>query len=100
MLEDELDFESQLNVEKVIIQVNKRNNRQSYTIITNIAEDLDTKRICKYLKKVLNCGGNVSIDEKTKKEIIRLTGDQKQSVIDFLINEEIYKPDEIIVKGL
>jgi translation initiation factor SUI1 len=100
MIEDELDFESQLNVEKVIIQVNKRNNRQSYTIITNIAEDLDTKRICKYLKKVLNCGGNVSIDEKTKKEIIRLTGDQKQSVIDFLINEEIYKPDEIIVKGL
>lgn len=100
MLEDELDFESQLNVEKVIIQVNKRNNRQSYTIITNIAEDLDTKRICKYLKKVLNCGGNVSIDEKTKKEIIRLTGDQKQSVIDFLINEEIYKSDEIIVKGL
>ena len=100
MLEDELDFESQLNVEKVIIQVNKRNNRQSYTIITNIAEDLDTKRICKYLKKVLNCGGNVSIDEKTKKEIIRLTGDQKQAVIDFLINEEIYKPDEIIVKGL
>ena len=100
MLEDELDFESQLNVEKVIIQVNKRNNRQSYTIITNIAEDLDTKRICKYLKKVLNCGGNVSIDEKTQKEIIRLTGDQKQSVIDFLINEEIYKPDEIIVKGL
>ena len=100
MFEDELDFESELNVEKVVIQVNKRNNRQSYTIITNIAEDLDTKRICKYLKKVLNCGGNVSIDEKTKKEIIRLTGDQKQSVIDFFINEEIYKPDEIIVKGL
>lgn len=100
MLEDELDFESELNVEKVVIQVNKRNNRQSYTIITNIAEDLDTKRICKYLKKVLNCGGNVSIDEKTQKEIIRLTGDQKQAVIDFLINEEIYKPDEIIVKGL
>lgn len=100
MFEDELDFESELNVEKVVIQVNKRNNRQSYTIITNIAEDLDTKRICKYLKKVLNCGGNVSIDEKTQKEIIRLTGDQKQAVIDFLINEEIYKPDEIIVKGL
>jgi hypothetical protein len=30
----------------------------------DIAEDLDTKKICRYLKKTLNCGGNVLIDKE------------------------------------
>jgi hypothetical protein len=31
---------------------------------------------------------------------MRLTGDQKQAVIDFFLEQEIYKGDEIIVKGV
>lgn len=93
------DIEQQLNTQKVVIQVQKRNGRQCFTIISAIAEDLDIKKICRYFKKTLNCGGNVLKDEKLG-EIIRLTGDQKQAVVDFFIQQEIYKADEIIIKGI
>jgi translation initiation factor 1 len=94
-----IDFENQLASKKVVIQVQQRNGRQCFTIVSDIAEDLDTKKICRYLRKTLNCGGNV-INDKELGEIIRLTGDQKKAVIDFLIKEEIYKADEIILKGI
>lgn len=93
------NFESQLNTKKVVIQVQRRNARQCFTIISSIAEDLDLYRICAYLKKNLSCGGNVLKDEEFG-EIIRLTGDQKQAVIDFFIKEEIYKAEDIILKGI
>jgi translation initiation factor 1 (eIF-1/SUI1) len=47
----------------------------------------------------LSCGGNVSKHEQYG-DIITLTGDQKKSVYDFLIAEKLYRPDEIIFKGI
>ena len=94
-----IDFENELAAKKVVIQVQQRNGRQCFTIVSDIAEDLDTKKICRYLRKTLNCGGNV-LNDKELGEIIRLTGDQKKAVIDFFIKEEIYKADEIILKGI
>lgn len=35
------DIEEQLNTKKVVIHVQKRNGRQCFTIISDIAEDLD-----------------------------------------------------------
>ncbi len=93
------EIETQLNSKKVVIQVQRRNARQCFTIISDIAEDLDLKKICRYFKKTLNCGGNILKDENLG-EIIRLTGDQKQAVIDFFIEQQIYKGDEIILKGI
>ena len=93
------DIEQQLNIKKVVIQVQRRNGRQCFTIVSDIAEDLDSHKICRYLKKTLNCGGNI-LKDKELGEIMRLTGDQKQAVIDFFIEQEIYKGDEIIVKGI
>jgi len=94
-----LEFETQLNTKKVVIQVQKRNGRQCFTIISDIAEDLDLNKICRYFKKSLNCGGNILKDNELG-EIIRLTGDQKQAVVDFFLQEQIYKADEIILKGI
>ena len=93
------EIENQLNIKKVVIQVQRRNGRQCFTIVSDIAEDLDSHKICRYLKKTLNCGGNI-LKDKELGEIIRLTGDQKQAVIDFFLEQEIYKGDEIIVKGV
>jgi translation initiation factor SUI1 len=93
------EIENQLNIKKVVIHVQQRNGRQCFTIISDIAPDLDSTKICRYLKKTLNCGGNILKDEKLG-EVIRLTGDQKQAVIDFFIEHEIYKGDEIILKGI
>lgn len=93
------DIEEQLNTKKVIIHVQKRNARQCFTIVSDIAEDLDLNKICRYLKKTLNCGGNI-LKDKDVGEIIRLTGDQKQAVIDFFIEQKIYTAEDITLKGI
>jgi translation initiation factor 1 len=93
------EIENQLNIKKVVIQVQRRNGRQCFTIVSDIAEDLDSHKMCRYLKKTLNCGGNI-LKDKELGEIMRLTGDQKQAVVDFFLEQEIYKGDEIIVKGV
>lgn len=95
----DFEFEEELNVTKVVVQVQKRNSKQCYTLISDLAPDLDLKKISSYLQKTLKCGGNVIKDADGSK-IIRLTGDQKKSVIDFLIDQEIYKEEDIIIKGV
>ena len=47
------EIENQLNIKKVVIQVQRRNGRQCFTIVSDIAEDLDSHKICRYLKKHL-----------------------------------------------
>lgn len=83
----------------VTISVQKRNGRQCITTITGLADDLDLKKILSYLKKTYNCNGSIIKDEQFG-EVITLTGDQKENVYNFLINEEINKKDEIIIKGI
>jgi len=93
------NFEIQLITQKITIQVQKRNNRQCFTVITGWESDLDLVKICSFLKKKLNCGGNIIKDENHG-EVMTLTGDQKKNVYDFLIEQEIYKAEDIILKGI
>ena len=83
---------------KLMISVQQRNNRQCITIISEIAEDLDLKKILKYFKKTYNCNGTILDDEKFG-NVITLTGNQKDNVYNFFIAEEIYNKDNIIIKG-
>jgi translation initiation factor 1 len=83
---------------KVTIGIQQRNNRQYITIISGIAEDLDLKKILRYFKKTYNCNGTILEDEKFG-NIITLTGNQKDNVYNFFINEKIYNKNNIIIKG-
>jgi len=83
---------------KLTISVQQRNNRQCITIISEIAEDLDLKKILQYFKKTYNCNGTILDDEKFG-NVITLTGNQKDNVYNFFIAEEIYNKDNIIIKG-
>ena len=94
--EDELDKELK---DKVTIFVKKRNNRQSDTTISGLAIDLDLKKILSYMKKHFNCTGSIVSDPKFG-EVICLTGNQKEQVFNFLVNEEICKKEKIIVRGV
>jgi translation initiation factor 1 len=51
------------------------------------------------MKKHFNCTGTIT-DDKEFGEVISLTGDQKENVYNFLIKEEIYKKENIIIKGI
>ena len=54
--------------------------------------------ILSYIKKTHSCNGSVIKDEKFG-EIIKLSGDQRENMYKFLIEEEINKSEDIIVKG-
>ena len=84
---------------KVTISVQQRNGRKNITTISGMAEDLDLKKILSHVKKTYNCNGSIVKNEKFG-EIIILSGDQKDNIYNFLINEEINKKDEIVVKGV
>ncbi len=92
------DLENKFIDKKVTISVRQRNARQHITIISGLADDLDTKKILKYLKNKLKCSGTIINDDKFG-EIITLTGNQKDYVYEFLVEQEIYTKDNIILQG-
>ena len=64
-----------------------------------MADYLDLPKILSYIKKTHNCNGSI-IKNDTHGEVMSFSGDQKENIYNFLINEEIYKKEDIIVKGI
>ena len=102
MISSELFINSENNLfnnQKVTISVEKRNGKQSITNVIGMAEDLDLPKILSYIKKTYNCNGSI-LKNETFGEIMCFTGDQKENIYNFLIKEEIYKKEDIIIKGV
>ena len=97
--EDIFNIESSLFTEKVTISVEKRNGKKCITNVIGMAEDLDLKKILSYLKKTYSCNGSILKDEAYG-EIMSFSGDQKENIYNFLVNEQIYKKEDIIIKGV
>jgi len=93
------DIESSLFTSKVTIAVEKRNGKKCITNVIGMAEDLDLPKILSYLKKKHNCNGSILKDE-THGEVMSFSGDQKENIYNFLINEQIYNKEDIIIKGV
>ena len=93
------DTNDLLDNDKVTIFVKKRNNRQSDTTISGWAKDLDLNKIISHMRKHFNCSGSITNDSEFG-EVICLTGDQKENVFNFLVDEQIYKKEKIIIKGI
>ena len=90
-----------LQKSKVHIRVQQRNGKKCITSIEGLDEDLDQKRICKYMRKVFNCNGNVISDE-LRGDVIQLQGDQRDNVRTFLLEQtviEAHEKDRIVVHG-
>jgi translation initiation factor 1 len=98
-----IDFEeinnSLFENSKVTIIVEKRGGKRFITNVIGMAEDLDLNKILSYLKKKHNCSGSILKDEKFG-EIMSFTGDQKENIYNFLVNEEICDKEDIIIKGV
>ena len=85
--------------EKVTISVEKRNGKKCTTNVIGMAEDLDLRKILSYLNKTFSCNGSIIKDDNYG-EVMSFTGDQKENIYHFLVNEEIYKKEDIIFKGI
>jgi translation initiation factor 1 len=98
--DEESDGED-LNVpeHKVHIRAQQYRGRKMLTTIGGLASDLDLKAITRCWKTHFNCSGNVVFDEKSNSQIIKLSGDQRLKVKEFLVGEGIVRVDEIIIAG-
>jgi translation initiation factor 1 len=83
----------------VTISVQKRNGKKCITSVIGMAEDLDLKKIISYIKKKFSCNGSIVIDEEYG-EVMIFTGDQKENIYNFLIDQEINKKEEITLRGI
>lgn len=88
-----------MSLQQVTIQVLQRNGRKFFTSIIGLPDDLDKEKIVHHLKKTYKCNGFITKNAEFG-EIITLTGDHKESVYRFFIDEEICVKEEIIIKGL
>ncbi len=89
---------SNITLAKMHIHVQQQGRRQM-TIVTDFAEDLDTRRICAHMRKLFSCNGTVSKDNNGV-DMIRLQGDHREKVRDWLIQEKIMpSPEMIVVHG-
>lgn len=87
-----------ITISKMHIHVQQQGRRQ-ITVITDFAYDLDTRRICADMRKLFSCNGTVSKDDNAV-DMIRLQGDHREKVREWLIREKIMpSPEMIVVHG-
>lgn len=90
----DFDLDPFKNTSEVDVQKNKIDIRfqktgpRSITLIEGFEDDLDLKRITKAMKKAFNCAASIHAD-KNEKEIIKLQGDHRQSVLEWIITQGI-----------
>jgi translation initiation factor SUI1 len=67
----------------------KQMGKKWVTTIEDLDEDLDLIKISKYMKRALNCAVDVVEDEKTKKQLIKIQGNHRDEVADWLVENEV-----------
>lgn len=100
-----MNFEDELNEQhfsKIHLRVQKRNARKCITIIEGLYEMVESrekvlKKICRALKKMNNCSGVVKDDGTSK--VIQMSGDQRETVTKFLIEEGLATEKQIVIHG-
>eukprot|EP01083_Nonionella_stella_P104795 300777_1 len=85
------------NQSRVHIRVQQRNGRKCVTTVQVLSDDLDLKKILKYVKKMLNTNGTVVKHDMC--DVIQLQGDQRKSISRFLSEFNIVPKNQITEKG-
>ena len=60
-------------------------------------EDIDLKKVANHLKKILKTSCSIKDNKKDGKKVIVLTGDFREEIKSFLIDQGIVKEDEVTV---
>lgn len=83
---------------RIFIHAVKTKRRRSETSIVGIPEQFDLNKIASAMRKKMNCICSVGVTEHGKPRI-KLSGDQRQSCVEFLLEEQICKKHDIKVRG-
>jgi len=83
---------------KVHLRIQQRNRRKCVLTVQGLDDDLDLKKICKALRKNLQCNGAI-IKDKEFGDVIQLQGDHREKVGQFLVDQEIIMKEQLIIHG-
>ena len=86
-------------VSDVHIRIQQRNGRKCLTIVQGLPQNLNMKKVTQYFKKVCHCNGTVVKDDHWG-DILQLTGDQREAVRTFLIEQKICPKERVNVHGV
>ena len=81
---------------KVHLRIQKRNGRKSITIIEGLPAEVNVKKILKIIRKEFNCSGSIQKDSEDN-HIIQLSGDQREKVAKFFVEENVVENKECII---
>lgn len=96
---DEVDGnENGVVQEDVHIWLRQRTGRKYITEVEGLAPDLDLKKIMKYWRHEFSTSV-AKTKNKDGKKIIRLQGDKRDLIFNFLINENIIDKNKIKIHG-
>mmetsp|Transcript_3870 Transcript_3870/g.5263 ORF Transcript_3870/g.5263 Transcript_3870/m.5263 type:complete len:112 (+) Transcript_3870:143-478(+) len=83
---------------EVHIRNQQRNGRKSLTTISGLPDDLDLKKILKWIRKLYSTNGTVK-EDKVHGEVIQVQGDLRSEIERFLIDYKVCSKEEIKVHG-
>lgn len=94
---DEETGEQQLLQDSYVhIRSQQRNGKKSITIIQNMPDEYDLKKLVKALRKVYACNGALT-NHKIYGDIIMLQGDKRLDVYEFITKVGLVKPEFVKV---
>ena len=91
--------EATVGVESFVdIRIQQRSGRKAITTVSGLPTNLNFTAVLRELKKRFSCNGSI---EKTEDmgTIIKLQGDQRRALQDFLVKEGIVSKDKIKIHG-
>lgn len=97
--DEDNDFVIDISNFVIDIRVFQRSPRRYVTTIEGLNQiNINLKKVVKYMKKIFSCGATI-IKDKHNNDVIKLQGDQRNGIKDFLLDENIVTTEQIKVHG-
>lgn len=85
----------QLTGRRPFIRVEYLTAGQPITIVSGLPLTINLSKLLRIFKKKFNCNGNIDYNDCCG-EILRLNGDHRQELLDFLVNQKICDRNDFI----
>lgn len=89
--------------DKIHLRIQQRNGKKCITTIEGeFSDEVDLKKLCSDMKKKFSCSGSLKKECNEDRDILVIifTGDQRQNIVNYLVNNlKIVEKDDIIVHG-
>lgn len=95
---DELDTPG-ISGPQVDIRVVQRKARKYITTCSGLPNELDYDKVLSALKSLHHCSGCIRVDKDTEGKVLQLTGDQREAIKSFLVEQGIVAAESIRVHG-